>query len=91
MTLNSYLNYHLEKVLGPKGGERCKRALKVSVFLAINAKGGESIKPKAKRTAPQPFKKIQNEILIGILQLVFISIDVFSTLVSFGIHVSLDL
>jgi hypothetical protein len=39
MTLHSYLFYHL--------GENVKRALKFSV-LAINAKGGESIKPKAK-------------------------------------------
>jgi hypothetical protein len=36
-----------ENVLGPKGGETMKRALKFSV-LAINAKEGESIKPKAK-------------------------------------------
>jgi hypothetical protein len=59
--------------------------------LAINAKGGESIKPKEKGPHHHHFKKNRNEILIGILQLVFISIDVFSTLVSIGIHVSLDL
>jgi hypothetical protein len=35
-----------EKVLGPKGGEF--KGLSSSQFLAINAKGGESIKPKAK-------------------------------------------
>jgi hypothetical protein len=36
------------KVLGPKGGENAQ-VLSSSSFLAINAKGGESIKPKAKR------------------------------------------
>jgi hypothetical protein len=39
MTLHSYLFYHL--------GENIRRALKFSI-LAINVKGGESIKPKAK-------------------------------------------
>jgi hypothetical protein len=48
-------------------------------FLAINAKGGENIKPKAKGSHHHHFKKIRNVILIGIFQLVvFISIDVFS-------------
>jgi hypothetical protein len=36
-----------EVMLGPKGGENA-RGLSSSPFLAINAKGGESIKPKAK-------------------------------------------
>jgi hypothetical protein len=36
-----------EKVLGPKGGENAK-GLSSSPFLAINAKVGESLKPKAK-------------------------------------------
>jgi hypothetical protein len=36
-----------EIVLGPKGGENAK-GLSSSPFLAINAKEGESIKPKAK-------------------------------------------
>jgi hypothetical protein len=49
--------------------------------LAINAKGGESIKPKAKRSHHHHFKKFQNEVLIGIFQFVFISIDVLSKLV----------
>jgi hypothetical protein len=35
-----------EKVLGPTGGEF--KGLSSSPFLVINAKGGESIKPKAK-------------------------------------------
>jgi hypothetical protein len=43
-----------EIVLGPKGGENAK-GLQSSPFLAIHAKGGENIKPKAKRTAP-PFQ-----------------------------------
>jgi hypothetical protein len=47
-----------EKVLSPKGGENT-RGLSSSSFLAIHAKGGENIKPKAKgpHTAP-PFQKI---------------------------------
>jgi hypothetical protein len=36
-----------EEMLGPKGGENA-RGLSRSLFLAINAKGGENIKPKAK-------------------------------------------
>jgi hypothetical protein len=61
MTLHSYLYYHL--------GERCK-GLSTSPFLAINAKGRENIKPKAKGPhAPPPnFKKIRNEVLIGMFQ-----------------------
>jgi hypothetical protein len=60
--------------------------------LAINAKGGESIKPKA-NGPHHHFKKFQNEVLIGIFQMVFISNDVFSNeyLVSIGIYASLDL
>jgi hypothetical protein len=37
-----------EKLLGPKGGENAKGLSTSSPFLAINAKGRESIKPKAK-------------------------------------------
>jgi hypothetical protein len=44
-----------EIVLGPKGGENAK-GLSSSPFLALDAKGGQNIKPKAKRTAP-PFQK----------------------------------
>jgi hypothetical protein len=47
MTLHSYLFTIWEKILGRKGGENAK-GLSSSPFLAINAKGGESIKPKAK-------------------------------------------
>jgi hypothetical protein len=48
-----------EKVLGPKGGEKCKKGSQVLRFW-LNAKGGESIKPKAKgphHTTISKFKK----------------------------------
>jgi hypothetical protein len=61
------------------------QGLSSSPLLAINAKGGESIKPKAKGPRHH-FKKFRNEVLIGIFQMVFISIDVFSKLVSIGIY-----
>jgi hypothetical protein len=32
-----------------------------SLFLAINAKGGESIKSQSKRTAPPPFQNFTNK------------------------------
>jgi hypothetical protein len=67
------------------------KGLSKSLFLAINAKGGENIKPKAKGPHHHNFKKIRNEVLIDILhigiyvmeisQLVSISIDVFSKIV----------
>jgi hypothetical protein len=44
-------------MLGPKGGENAK-GLSRSPFLAINAKGGENIKPKAK--GPHHHFKFQN-------------------------------
>jgi hypothetical protein len=44
-----------EKVLGPKGGEDAK-GLSQSLFLEINAKGGESIKLKEKRPHHHHFK-----------------------------------
>jgi hypothetical protein len=47
MILHSHYITIWEKVLGHKGGENA-RGLSSSPFLAINAKGGESIKPKAK-------------------------------------------
>jgi hypothetical protein len=43
----THIFLHVEIVLGPKWGENAK-GLSSSLFLAINAKGGESIKPKAK-------------------------------------------
>jgi hypothetical protein len=48
-------------------GEKSK-GLQRSLFLAINAKGGENIKPKAKRPHHHHFKKNQNKVLIGIFQ-----------------------
>jgi hypothetical protein len=40
-----------------------------SPFLAINAKGGENIKPKAKGPHHHYFKKIRNKVLIDIFTL----------------------
>jgi hypothetical protein len=51
--------------LAPKG-EKNAKGLSSSLFLAINAKGGESIKPKAKGPHHH-FKKIHK----CVLQLVF--------------------
>jgi hypothetical protein len=48
-----------------QSGESIK-GLSKSPFLAINAKGGESIMPKAKGPHHHHFKKFQNEVLIGI-------------------------
>jgi hypothetical protein len=49
-------------------GESIK-GLSKSPFLAINAKGGESIKPKAKGPHHHHFKKFRNEVLIGIFSI----------------------
>jgi hypothetical protein len=53
-----------------KGGENLKRALKTP-FLAIDAKGGESISPKQKdRTTTPISKKIETKLFsIDILQI----------------------
>jgi hypothetical protein len=40
-----------------QGGENLKKALK-TLFLAINAKGGESISPKQKDRTTMPISKI---------------------------------
>ena len=74
-------------MLGPKGGENTK-GLQSSPFLAINAKGGENIKPKAKGPhhhrfkifAPPPFKIFKMKNLFGnhkslFFQLVFKAIS----------------
>jgi hypothetical protein len=42
-------------------GEKVKRALKTP-FLAINAKGGESISPKQKDRTTTPISKFKNEV-----------------------------
>jgi hypothetical protein len=48
MMLHSHLYYHLGDSIKPQKGEKMQKGLSSSSFLAINAKGGESIKPKAK-------------------------------------------
>jgi hypothetical protein len=48
MILHSHLYYHLGDSIKPQKGEKMQKGLSSSSFLAINAKGGESIKPKAK-------------------------------------------
>jgi hypothetical protein len=55
MTLHSYLFHHLGESISPQRGRKCK-GLSSSSFLAINAEGGESIKPKAK--GPHHYFKI---------------------------------
>jgi hypothetical protein len=65
MTLNSYLNYHLGESIRLQKGRKMQEGLSKSLFFAINAKGGESIKPKAKGPHHH-FKKNRNEVLIGI-------------------------
>jgi hypothetical protein len=54
-----------------EGGENLKRALKTP-FLAINAKGGESISPKQKDRTTTPISKIFKTSLsfLNVLQLV---------------------
>jgi hypothetical protein len=54
-------------MLGPKGGENAK-GLQRSLFLAINAKGGENIKPKAK--GPHHHLKFQKISQVFVFQLV---------------------
>jgi hypothetical protein len=61
-------------LLGPIRGGNTK-GLSSSRFLALNAKGEESIEPKAKGPHHH-FKKIQNEVLISKFQLVYFSISI---------------
>jgi hypothetical protein len=49
-------------------GERCKKGYQSLCFLAINAKGGEDIKPKAKGPHHH-FKKFQNKVLVDIFRI----------------------
>jgi hypothetical protein len=65
MTLHSYLYYHLGESISPQRGKDAK-GLSKSPFLAINAKRGESIKPKAKGLHHHHFNFFRNEVLIGI-------------------------
>jgi hypothetical protein len=63
--LHSYLFHHLGEGIRPQRGRKLQKGLQRSPFLAINAKGGENIKPKAKGPHHH-FKKIRNKVLIGI-------------------------
>jgi hypothetical protein len=58
-----------------KGGENLKRALKTP-FLAINAKGGESISPKQKDRTTMPISKFFETSLsfLNVLQLVSLTL-----------------
>jgi hypothetical protein len=49
------------------------KGLSTSLFLAINAKGGEDIKPKAKGPHHHNFKKNWNKVLIDVFILVSMS------------------
>jgi hypothetical protein len=62
-----------------KGGENLKRALKTP-FLAINAKGGESISPKQKDRTTMSISIFRNK---------FNVLNVFFQLVSFEISIPL--
>jgi hypothetical protein len=50
-------------------GQESKKGLQRSLLLAIHAKGGENIKPKAKGPHHRHFKKIRNEVLIDIFHI----------------------
>jgi hypothetical protein len=67
-------------------GEKVLRGLQRSPFLAINVKGGEIIKPKAKGPHHHHFKKIRNKVLIAIFSNWYSSRVSFS----FGIYISPD-
>jgi hypothetical protein len=58
--------------------ERKFIGLSKSPFLAINAKGGENIKPKAKGPQNHNFKKIWNEVLIDIFHIIIYVMTNFS-------------
>jgi hypothetical protein len=68
--------YNLSLIFCLPKGEKIIMGLSKSPFLAINAKGGENIKPKAKGPHHHHFKNFEIEDLIGIhkklgFQLVF--------------------
>jgi hypothetical protein len=69
MTLHSYLYYHLEEGIKPQRGIKMTKGLSSSPFLAINAKGAESIKHKAKEPHHH-FKKIEMKFQLVYFQLV---------------------
>jgi hypothetical protein len=57
-------------MIRPQRGRKCKRAPKFSV-LAINAKGGENIKPKAKGPHHHHFKIFEMKVSIDIHKRLF--------------------
>jgi fido (protein-threonine AMPylation protein) len=67
MTLHSYLSYHMGERIRSQRGRKYIRALKFSI-LAINAKGVESIKPKAKGSHDY-FKKIHKSLFQSVFEL----------------------
>jgi hypothetical protein len=50
-------------------GRKVRKGLQRSPFLAINAKGGENIKPKAKGPHHHKFKHFRNEVLTDIFHI----------------------
>jgi hypothetical protein len=52
-------------------GDKISKGSKVLCFLAINAKGGENIKPKAKGSHHHHFKIFEMKDLIGIQKCLF--------------------
>jgi hypothetical protein len=91
-SLHNTLNWYNSSLIFTctNGGENNK-GLSKSLFLAINAKGGENIKPKAKGPHHHHFKIFEMEDLVGIhkglffnwcLVIAISSIGIFSKLVS---------
>jgi hypothetical protein len=62
--------YNPSLLLTCTNGEKIKKGLSMSPFLAINAKGGENIKPKAKGPHHQ-FQNFWNEDLFGFHKCLF--------------------
>ena len=71
MTFHSYLSYHLGENIRPQRGRI--KGLSSSPFLAINAKGGESIKPKAKGPHHhfKIFKNQRKKLFQSVFELIF--------------------
>jgi hypothetical protein len=57
-------------------GRKLQIGLSRSLFLAINAKGGENIKQKQKDRTTTTLKNFKNEVLISKFQLVYFSISI---------------
>jgi hypothetical protein len=83
-TLQLWYNLHSSIVC--QRGENLKRALK-TLFLAINAKGGESISPKQKdRTTTPISKKFETKFLMFSISIFQINIPLRNSS-SFGIYI----